>query len=254
VVPWRDLSTANEKYLSDDSLPEGISLRDPSKLQLSQVVQLWSHWRKMYQKNESGLLFIHGNPKDMREGDRNGNRKQKGKDKVPFMDPGTPSRTTTPTPSEIDPPLEVDQDGAGPSGHPHSPVIFEEAGQSVAQTGPETAATPNPSHGTAPAPDGDGTPPSPSSDDQENVTPDINSPKHHCSTKRGRLLFLKSLSDEDVYLKMLKSMERIPVSHTCLHSTTEMTWSTFIGQLGSQSNRELLPRLGYMAFLRTVFT
>jgi hypothetical protein len=260
VVPWKDLGTANDEYLSADSLPEETALCEPSKLQQYAVINLWGHWRKRQAQGHQGLAFISANVKDMR-GDTNINGK--GKSKKTWVDMHTPSRSPSPGPPQTVRYLPTDENGAGPSGHRHSPAQSE-----VVNNPPSHRPHPRPLHTNQPSqPHGDiqaverekvtcekvGDTPEGKEDtpegrkdipegredtpegkedtpegkedtpegrkdipegrgDTPEKTPNINSPKHHWSTKKGRFHFLRSLSDEDVYAKMLKAMERVNVS------------------------------------------
>jgi hypothetical protein len=70
VVPWNTLSSdANFEYISSESLPEGLLLRDPSKFQLVQIRELWKHWSKRQDADTQGLVFLKALDRDVREVD-----------------------------------------------------------------------------------------------------------------------------------------------------------------------------------------
>jgi len=69
-VPWTTLSAdVNFEYISSESLPEGVFLRDPSKLQLVQIRELWRHWSKRQEDDTQGLVFLKASERDVREAD-----------------------------------------------------------------------------------------------------------------------------------------------------------------------------------------
>src|SRR5271170_3102249 len=46
MVPWADISVATDTYIDSIYLPEGITLRDPSKLKKEETARLMAFWRK----------------------------------------------------------------------------------------------------------------------------------------------------------------------------------------------------------------
>lgn len=87
-VPWKTLGQdRNHSYISSDSLPSGVLLLDPSKLQLLNVSDLWNHWSRRQKDNVQGLVFINARQEDFRF-DRDsgpGPSKQPG---ITYLNPG----------------------------------------------------------------------------------------------------------------------------------------------------------------------
>lgn len=70
VVPWTVLSRdVNFEYISSESLPVGVFLLDPSKLQLVQIRQIWRHWTNRQEADTQGLVFLKALERDIREVD-----------------------------------------------------------------------------------------------------------------------------------------------------------------------------------------
>ena len=70
-MPWKSLSQdSNYYYISSDSLPAGVLLLDPSKLQLLDVAALWRHWFFRQKDNIQGLVFLHAKQEDIRREDQ----------------------------------------------------------------------------------------------------------------------------------------------------------------------------------------
>jgi hypothetical protein len=68
VVPWRTLSLdMNYDYIDSNSLPAGMMLLDPSKLQMQAIGTIWNHWRTRQAANSPGLVFQKAEPGAMRE-------------------------------------------------------------------------------------------------------------------------------------------------------------------------------------------
>ena len=66
-VPWTMLSTdANFEYISSESLPEGLVLLDPSKLQQHQIFKIWKTWSLRQQSDNQGLIFLKALDRDVR--------------------------------------------------------------------------------------------------------------------------------------------------------------------------------------------
>ena len=110
VVPWKDLTLANDKYLGKGSLPEGMVLCEPSKLQQYAVINMWNHWKKTQILDQPGLTFIHAREQDRCLSPLMKDKKWKKK-AVAFMNATrspTPVNTFFPTPTP------------GPSGIQHS--------------------------------------------------------------------------------------------------------------------------------------
>jgi hypothetical protein len=195
----------NDFFLTADSLPEETALCEPSKLQQFAIINLWGYWRKRQALGLQGLAFKTAHAKDIRDVSNNN---RKGKGRALYVDVHTPSRTPSPAPSETVLSLPRDQNGAGPSGQRHSPpqsqvgtsqsLVLDQHTQPCPTSLVDTQSSASTTRSQA--------------TEQEEVTPDPNSPLHHSSTKKGRFLFLKSLSQEEVYMQILKSMTRIRVS------------------------------------------
>ena len=67
-VPWTMLSTdANFEYISSESLPEGLVLLDPSKLQQHQIFKIWRNWSLRQQSDNQGLIFLKALDRDVRK-------------------------------------------------------------------------------------------------------------------------------------------------------------------------------------------
>jgi hypothetical protein len=222
VVPWKDLTIANESYLSLGSLSNDTILCDPSKLQASAVINLWNYWRKKQAKDLPGLTFIHAKAQDRREPPLG--RRDKGKNKaVEFINTSPePKLHSSPSPSDIYNPQIIPQpsDGAGPSRNVAGPShLYSQEVVPPPSNNPGLSLKARSS-----------TPPKSQLDDQDDhlsLPPDC--PKVHMSTKKGRLLYLKTLSNQDIYQTMIKSIERVKVTHShcnclgiCLTNVTQI--------------------------------
>jgi hypothetical protein len=205
VVPWKDLTLANDKYLGDGSLPEGTILCEPSKLQQFAVINMWNYWKKKQRLEQHGLTFIYAREQDRRLPGLKNNKKGKKK-ATTFIDP---SRSPTPE-NNSDNLFPTGNSGgdpntAGPSGIPRIPR------------------TPSP-------------PRNPEQSQEENDTEDeelpldAECPKAHMLTKKGRLRYLKTLCTEETYSAMLRSMQRIKVSKL----TLQRLWTPLIWCIGSK--------------------
>ena len=49
-VPWSAIHKYPDEYISEECIPDDVTIRDPSKLLLSEVKKLWKLWRDR-QKN-----------------------------------------------------------------------------------------------------------------------------------------------------------------------------------------------------------
>jgi len=243
VVPWKDLTMLNDKYLGKGSLPADTILCEPSKLQQFAVINMWNYWKKKERLGQPTITFIHAKQEDKRHAPEG--RDKKGKKKaVEFMDPSRSSSPTTVPGS----PKQDHHPIAGPSGTrpsltpdpgpdadhseeeqlmsgPDSPKVDKKGKRKwVEFINPSRSCSPTtvpgspkqdyhpiagPS-GTSPSPAPD---PSPDADDSEEEQPmlDPDCPKAHMLTKKGRFQYLKLLSDNNVYQTMLRSMQRIKV-------------------------------------------
>jgi hypothetical protein len=186
VVHWNSISSDNDLYMTSDSVPDGVVVRDPSKLKLTEVAALWEHWRHRQSQGLIGLEFIKCQKGDMREKDRKGKKRAQDDwmdDEQDVQPSDGPSGSHQPIqradpPSRLGP-LTVPADG--PSGS-HSQVMGEE------------------DH-------------SPAQQDRDiDEVPDASSPAAHRSTKKHRMAFLKTLSTHVDYQGMLKSIHRLKAS------------------------------------------
>ena len=64
-VPWSSISGNNETFLDHSSLPADVQLKEPTKLKMFHITQLWQHWRKRMLENQEGLVFIKGRKADI---------------------------------------------------------------------------------------------------------------------------------------------------------------------------------------------
>lgn len=65
-MPWLTLSKdANYEYIDFESLPSGMVLLDPSKLQQLSIKELWKHWTIRQNADSQGLVFLKAKPEDM---------------------------------------------------------------------------------------------------------------------------------------------------------------------------------------------
>lgn len=83
MVPWKDISSDVTEYIDSDCLPDDVDVKEPSKLKLTEVGELWEHWRSRQKKGVMGLEFIKAKGGDMREN----NRKGKKRAQKPWTDP-----------------------------------------------------------------------------------------------------------------------------------------------------------------------
>jgi cobalamin biosynthesis protein CobT len=60
----RDL---NHEYILSDSLPEGMTLADPSRFTEDRIGTIWDHWLQRQAKESQGLVFIKAKPGAIRD-------------------------------------------------------------------------------------------------------------------------------------------------------------------------------------------
>src|ERR1700690_3223091 len=199
VVPWKDLTMANDKFLAAGSLPPDTILCEPSKLQQYAVINMWNFWKKKERRDEPAIKFIHAKAEDRRHAPEIRHKKAK---QVEFMAISRSSSPTTGITSDIGQSLTPDH-------HPR-------AGHSGTRRSP----TPHPGQDLDPIDDeASGAIPSKTPDptaeaeelEEEEASLDPDCPKAHKQNKKARIQYLKSLSDNDVYNTMLRSLERIKV-------------------------------------------
>jgi hypothetical protein len=209
VVPWKDLTTANDKFLAAGSLPPDTILCEPSKLQQYAVINMWNYWKRKERRDEPTIKFIHAKAEDRRHHPEITHKKGK---QVEFMDISRSSSPTTGITSDIGRSLTPD----------HQPLVRHSPPRQSAPGPSRTRRSPTPhpgqdldpiddeASGTIPSKTPD---PTAEADDLEEEEPslDPDCPKAHKQTKKARIQYLKSLSDNDVYHTMLRSLERIKV-------------------------------------------
>lgn len=232
-MPWKDLTIANEDYLTAGSLPADTILCEPSKLKQFAVINMWNFWKKKQVNGQRGLSFQQAKKEDMRHQKVQGN---KGKAKTPsWVDPDvsirSPSPTSTHRPSEkagsskvagpsrtsthlglppsttlASPSMQPDS-GSGNLPHPQPDQLPHEKTAHNMQLTPDAEA--GRSHQSKASKDEESNDKDSDTDDDSKLDPQC--PKYHMKTKKGRFLFLKSLSDDTNYRAMLRAMERIKV-------------------------------------------
>ncbi|MDT7543753.1 MAG: hypothetical protein QOE33_3666 [Acidobacteriota bacterium] len=209
VVPWKDLTTANDKFLAAGSLPPDTILCEPSKLQQYAVINMWNYWKRKERRDEPTIKFIHAKAEDRRHRPEITHKQAK---QVEFMDISRSSSPTTGITSDIGRSLTPD----------HQPLVRHSPPRQSAPGPSRTRRSPTPhpgqdldpiddeASGTIPSKTPD---PTAEADDLEEEEPslDPDCPKAHKQTKKARIQYLKSLSDNDVYHTMLRSLERIKV-------------------------------------------
>lgn len=80
-VPWSALAKDPDHYLEEGSLPEGVSLVEPTKLRAEELTQLWIHWRNTQKQGGYPLLFKEALEKDKRPHGGGGAKEKKTKGK-----------------------------------------------------------------------------------------------------------------------------------------------------------------------------
>jgi hypothetical protein len=221
---------SNEVYLSPGSLPKDTILCEPSKLQQFTVINLWNYWKKKQAREEPGLVFSHARAQDRREPPLM--RRNKGKKKaVEFMDESrqpTPDNTSQasqasgasrhiadPSKTHLPPPRPLNAI-AGPSRTDRSSTPDHGPAEGLEERGDNIEVQDDEEQDKE--------------EDEPSLAPDC--PKSHMKTKRGRFLYLKTLSDNDAYRAMLKSMERIKVCNS--HGSLNGSCSTHYWHIGRQ--------------------
>ena len=189
IVPWKDISLDNNKYVDPNSLPDNIQLREPSKLRLTELVKLWDYWRKRQAAGHPGLDFIHANSGDIREKNRKGKERQ----------------TTPWTDLDDDDPPAINVHTSLPSGPGQASGAGQASGSGQQRPNPPADTESDDSnHHDDNIPHDD----NPHEDDIHEDDPHDQSPVTHMATKKHRMIFLRSLCRHDSYLSMLKAMER----------------------------------------------
>lgn len=65
-MPWAAISKNPGHYFVEDSLPEGVTLVEPSKLRAEDVTKLWRHWRGRQKDDIRPVVFAEALAKDIR--------------------------------------------------------------------------------------------------------------------------------------------------------------------------------------------
>ena len=79
-VPWSAIHKYPDEYISEECIPDDVTIRDPSKLLLSEVKKLWKLWRDRQKNGQVPLLFISCLKNHMREAPDMSNRPLEGRD------------------------------------------------------------------------------------------------------------------------------------------------------------------------------
>jgi hypothetical protein len=67
-VPWQCLSRdTDHTYVDSKSLPDAMTLVDPSKLRVVGISDIWDHWARRQAEKSQGLVFLKAQGGDMRE-------------------------------------------------------------------------------------------------------------------------------------------------------------------------------------------
>ena len=64
-VPWLELARSPKRYLDVDTIPKGFKVLDPSKMTVSMIYQLWSHWSHRAKRELPILIFKRGRRQDL---------------------------------------------------------------------------------------------------------------------------------------------------------------------------------------------
>ena len=219
VVPWKDLTTANDKFLAAGSLPPDTILCEPSKLQQYAVINMWNFWKKKERRDEPAIKFIHAKAEDRRHAPEIRHKKAK---QVEFMAISRSSSPTTGVASDIGRSLTPDHHPLARQSTPADILgsLSPDHGTRAGPSGTRRSPTPHPGQDLDPIDDeaSDAIPsktPDPTAQaeelEEEEASLDPDCPKAHKQTKKARIQYLKSLSDNDVYHTMLRSLERIKV-------------------------------------------
>src|ERR1700723_2072848 len=221
VVPWKDLTTSNDKFLAAGSLPPDTILCEPSKLQQYAVINMWNYWKKKERRDEPTIKFIHAKAGDRRHAPEIRHKKAK---QVEFMEISRSSSPTTGITSDIGQSLTPDHHPLAGHSPPRQSTLADilrslspDHGTRAGPSGTMRSPTPHPGQDLDPIDDeASGAIPSRSPDptaEADELEPrlDPDCPKAHKQTKKARIQYLKSLSDNDVYHTLLRSLERIKV-------------------------------------------
>ena len=64
-VPWLELARSPKRYLDVNTIPKGFKVLDPSKMTVSMIYQLWSHWSHRAKRELPILIFKRGRRQDL---------------------------------------------------------------------------------------------------------------------------------------------------------------------------------------------
>jgi hypothetical protein len=79
VVPWAEFAKNPDKYFDQDDTPEGITIKDPSKLRFEELQAIHTMWLNRQEQGKPAFQFQNVLPKHRREAPISSKRKGKAK-------------------------------------------------------------------------------------------------------------------------------------------------------------------------------
>jgi hypothetical protein len=203
-VRWTGVSENPGSFFELDNLPPNVILRDPSHLRTVEIAALWDHWTARQRAGKVGLVFTGSDKRDYREEGGKGKGKGKGKAKA---DPQGFSETEEEEEDEEEDEDEVvdelggDSEGDGEEEDEEDEVSDkegengeqEEQGQKADKGGEDEEEE-----------EEDGEPKEP----KEVKKSDPSSPHSVPLTKDARIAFLRQLSQEPQFQKMVNHLAK----------------------------------------------
>ncbi|KAG2741536.1 hypothetical protein P692DRAFT_20652632, partial [Suillus brevipes Sb2] len=209
-VPWREVVGKPTLYLDPTSLPKGFILRDPSHMRTENVNELWAHWEARKAARKPLVIFVSGKIGDMSKKRLKNAVPYKGKTTMEYVEIDTVKTSSTtgaagarPTP-HMKGPAEADTSedesaGAAPTPRTKRPAKADcSEDESAAPTGraPKPASRPQPG---APA----------------------------AVSIKGRIQFLKSLSNNDEYLLLVEGIRDLGKEPNLKEQKEWPAWATW---------------------------
>jgi len=220
-VPWGALVKEEDFLEGDERIPS-----DPSKLRYSEAVDLWTRWKKKQDDGMVGLVFKRGLLKDLRMHTGRGRKGKRVKNQWKYVDPDDHDGSEEDEGEEKDEGEEDEDeekdegeekdklDDNGNAGEEEECAGGEEGagreegtGGEEEGAGGEEGAGNDQNGGEGGSGNGDG-------DDEDEVKdlvnePHISSPACHSQNKKTKMKFLRGLTKEPSYLKLIKTAQSV---------------------------------------------
>lgn len=212
-VPWREVVGKPTLYLDPTSLPKGFILRDPSHMRTENVNELWAHWEARKAARKPLVIFVSGKIGDMSKKRLKNAVPYKGKTTMEYVEIDTAKTSST-----------TGAAGARPTPRTKGPAEADTSEDESAGAAP-TPRTKRPAKADCSEDESAGAAPTPrrvkpadadsSEDESAAAAPTGRAPKPASRPQpgapaavsiKGRIQFLKSLSNNDEYLLLVEGI------------------------------------------------